>query len=104
MLAPSCVAAPPPGPARFGVGIDTSRYGHYACFLRDDLLPAADELTFAESAHGYDQFRQRLARLAAGQPAVTFVIRLDAAGRYADNLLHFLGQLDPASGHPGRAI
>ena len=27
--------------ARVGVGIDTSRYGHYAAFLRDDLQPAA---------------------------------------------------------------
>jgi transposase len=89
---------------RFGVGIDTSRYGHYACFLRDDLQPAADELTFAESAKGYDLFRQRLAHLAAPHPAVTFVVRLDAAGQYADNLLHFLGQLDASSGHPLRAI
>jgi hypothetical protein len=24
---------------RVGVGIDTSRYGHYAAFLRDDLQP-----------------------------------------------------------------
>ena len=38
-----------PGPAvRIGVGIDTSRYGHYAAFLRDDLQPAAAELQFAE--------------------------------------------------------
>jgi transposase len=97
--------APPATPSvRFGVGIDTSRYGHYACFLRDDLLPAADELAFAESALGYDQFRQRLAHIAARHPAVTFVIRLDAAGQYADNLLHFLPQLDGASAHPNRAV
>jgi transposase len=89
---------------RFGVGIDTSRYGHYACFLRDDLQPAADELAFAESAQGYDLFRQRLAQLAARHPAVTFVVRLDAAGQYADNLLHFLPQLDRASGQPSRAL
>ena len=50
---------------RFGVGIDTSRYGHYAAFLRDDLQPAAAELAFAESAAGYAQLRQRLADLAA---------------------------------------
>ncbi|MFO0964972.1 MAG: hypothetical protein U0793_05190 [Gemmataceae bacterium] len=25
---------------RIGVGIDTSRYGHYAVFLRDNLEPA----------------------------------------------------------------
>jgi transposase len=107
MPAPSCVVAPPANPpaaARVGVGIDTSRYGHYAVFLHDDLLPAADELAFAESAAGYELFRQRLVRLAAGHPAVTFVIRLDAAGQYADNLLHFLPQLDGASGHPTRAL
>ncbi len=31
----------------------TSRYGHYAAFLRDDLPPAAAELPFPESAAGY---------------------------------------------------
>src|SRR5262245_28581231 len=86
MLAPSSVLAPA---ARFGVGIDASRYGHYACFLRDDLQVAADELAFAESAAGYELFRQRLLGIAAGHPAVHFVIRLDAAGQYADNLWHF---------------
>ena len=107
MLASSSVVAPPANPAvaaRFGVGIDTSRYGHYACFLRDDLQPADDELAFAESADGYDLFRQRLACIAARHPAVTFVVRLDAAGPYADNLLHFLPQLDRASGQPVRCI
>ena len=29
-----------------GVGIDTSRYGHYAAFLSDDLQPAAADLQF----------------------------------------------------------
>jgi transposase len=111
MLAPH--ALDPSGPpsassatsaVRFGVGIDTSRYGHYACFLRDDLQPAADELAFAESAKGYELFRQRLANLAARYPAVTLVVRLDAAGQYAENLLHFLPQLDSSSAHPTRAI
>src|SRR5260221_6057157 len=107
MPAPASVAAPPLHPVaavRFGVGIDTSRYGHHACFLRDDLQPAAAELAFAESAAGYEQFRQRLLGIAAVHPAVHFVIRLDAAGQYADNLLHFLPQLDGASGPPTRAI
>jgi len=99
-------AAQPAGcpAARFGVGIDTSRYGHHACFLRDDLQAAAAELSFPESAAGYEQFRQRLLGIAAGHPAACFVIRLDAAGQYADNLLHFLGQLDGTSGQPHRAI
>jgi transposase len=107
MPAPSSLAAPPANLAaavRFGVGIDTSRYGHHACFLRDDLQAAADELAFAESSAGYQLFRQRLVHIAAAHPAVSFVIRLDAAGQYADNLLHFLEQLDGASGQPTRAI
>ena len=88
-----------PAPTRVGVGIDTSRYGHYAAFLRDDLQPAAPELAFAESAAGYAQLRQRLELIARRHPAVTFHVRLDAAGQYADNLLHFLYQLadEPAS-------
>ena len=76
-----------------GVGIDTSRYGHYAAFLTDDLQPAAAELAFAESADGYAQLRQRLEFIARRHPAVTFIVRLDAAGQYADNPLHFLHQL-----------
>jgi transposase len=79
---------------RFGVGIDTSRYGHYAAFLRDDLQPAADELQFAESAQGYGQLRQRLNRIAEHHGPVHFVVRLDVAGQYADNLLHFLHALN----------
>src|SRR5262245_1153946 len=80
----------PPAPRRFGVGIDTSRYGHYAAFLRDDLQPAAKELQFAESAAGYGQLRQRLEPIARRHGSCLFLVRLDAAGQYADNLLHFL--------------
>jgi len=76
-----------------GVGIDTSRYGHYAAFLKDKLQPAAAELQFAESAAGYTLLRKRLERIAQSHPAVHFLVRLDAAGQYADNLLHFLHQL-----------
>ena len=83
-------------PRAFGVGIDVSRYGHYAAFLRDDLQPAADELAFAESAHGYEQFRARLeliVRRHGGNGAARFLIRVDVAGQYADNLIHFLQSL-----------
>jgi transposase len=83
-------APAPQAPRRFGVGIDTSRYGHYAAFLRDDLQPAAEELSFPESAAGYTRFRQRLEHIAQRHGPVQFVVRLDAAGPYADNLLHFL--------------
>jgi transposase len=79
---------------RIGVGIDTARYGHYAAFLRADLQPAAAELPFPESAAGYDLLCQRLQLIAQRHGgAVHFVIRLDAAGQYADNLLHFLHNL-----------
>ena len=90
---------------RIGVGIDTSRYGHYAAFLRDDLAPAADELSFVESADGYDKFRQRLLLLAARHPAASFSIRVDVAGLYADNLLNFLHHLaDPSGPLAGRDV
>jgi transposase len=85
-------SAPPVG-RPCGVGIDTSRYGHYAAFLRDDLQPAAAELPFAESAAGYHQLRHRLERIAHRDGPVHFVVRLDAAGQYADNLRHFLQTL-----------
>src|SRR5262249_48428542 len=82
-----------PTSVRIGVGIDTSRYGHYAVFLRDDLQTAAAHLAFAESGSGYAQLRARLAQIAQRHPAVAFHIRLDGAGQYADNLLHFLQEL-----------
>ncbi len=94
-------ASAPPSPRRCGVGIDTSRYGHYAAFLKDDLQRAADELAFPESAAGYDQLRQRLQRIAQRHGPVHFVVRLDAAGQYADNLLHFLHQLGRADAGAG---
>jgi transposase len=84
---------------RIGVGIDTSRYGHYAAFLGADLQPAVAELQFPESAKGYASFRQRLAQIAQRQGDVHFVIRLDAAGQYGDNLLHFLHTLASPGSH-----
>jgi transposase len=77
-------------PRRIGVGIDTSRYGHYAAFLRDDLQPADAELSFAESGPGYQSLRDRLERIARRDTPCVFVIRVDAAGQYADNLLAYL--------------
>jgi transposase len=91
----------PQSPRCFGVGIDTSRYGHYAVFLRDDLQPAAVELSFAESAAGYARFRQCLETIAGRHGPVHFLVRVDAAGQYADNLIHFLhglgGHADPGT-------
>src|SRR5262245_45868223 len=85
-------------PRRIGVGIDTSRYGHYAAFLRDDWQPAAAELTFAESAEGYTALRQGLEHIAQRDGPCTLLGRLEAAGQYADNLLHFLHSLAQADG------
>ena len=81
-------------PIRMGVGIDASRYGHQAAFLRADLQPAAAELYFAESAAGYAQLRARLEQIVTRSAGIVqFTLRLDAAGQYADNLLHFLQTL-----------
>lgn len=76
-----------------GVGIDTSRYGHYAAFLDARLDTAAADLEVVESAAGYAKLQQRLADLAGKHPRVHFRIRIDAAGLYADNLLAFLDAL-----------
>src|SRR5215204_6653735 len=94
---------PRSGPARqspagppvvdIGVGIDTSRYGHYAAFLTADLQTAAADLEVPESAAGYARLRQRLVDLVARHGRVHFHVRLDAAGLYADNLLAWLGGL-----------
>ena len=81
-----------------GVGIDTSRYGHYAAFVRHDLQQAAGELQFVESATGYARFRARLQEIVERHGNVHFFIRLDAAGQYADNLLHFLHGLASSFG------
>jgi transposase len=78
---------------RIGVGLDTSRYGHYAAFLRDDLQQAAGELQFVESAAGYAQLRTRFEQIVSKLGTVHFAVRLDVAGQYADNLLHFLHTL-----------
>jgi transposase len=77
-----------------GAGFDTSRYGHYAAFLRADLEPAAADLMVVESALGYRQLRQRLDAIAAKHDGhVHFHMRIDVAGCYADNLLAFLHAL-----------
>jgi transposase len=66
-----------------------------------DLNAAAAELQFVESAAGYAQLRQRFEQIAAKLGNVHFRVRLDAAGQYADNLLHFLRCLADASGGVG---
>jgi transposase len=80
-------------PTDIGVGIDTSRYGHYAAFLDADLQQAAPELEVAESAAGYAKLRQRFTDLVAKHRCVCFQVRIDVAGAYADNLLAWLHEL-----------
>src|SRR5262249_31059827 len=91
--APGDASPPTAAPTAVGVGIDTSRYGHHATFLRPDLQPAAPDLDFAESAQGYQQLRERLDALAQRRGAVHFHFRLDVAGAYADTLPAFLHRL-----------
>ena len=50
-------------------------------------------MAFAESAAGYALLRQRLQHIVDRQGPLAFIVRLDVAGPYADNLLHFLHQL-----------
>jgi transposase len=97
---PSAHQRPATAPATpIGVGIDTSRYGHYAAFLGPDLQTAAPDLEVLESAAGYARLRQRLVDLVARHGRIHFHVRLDAAGLYADNLLAWLGglQIDHAT-------
>ncbi len=76
-----------------GVGIDTARYGHHACFLRPDRQPAAPSLPFRESHDGYQALRERLDTLHRRHPEAHFHVHLDAAGQYAANLERFLRSL-----------
>jgi transposase len=94
MLSRSGSARQSPAATPIGVGIDTSRYGHYAAFLDADLQTAGADLEVIESAAGYARLRQRLLDLVARFGSVHFHVRLDAAGLYADNLLAWLGALD----------
>jgi transposase len=93
MLPRSGSARQSPAATPIGVGIDTSRYGHYVAFLDANFQTAAADLEVLESAAGYARLRQRLIDLVAKHGPVHFHVRLDAAGLYADNLLAWLGGL-----------
>jgi transposase len=77
-----------------GVGIDTSRYGHYAAFLDADLHQAAAELEVVESAAGYAKLRDRFSYLVNKHGRIQYYVRVDVAGAYADNLLAWLHELN----------
>jgi transposase len=91
---PTTLADASMSPTDIGVGIDTSRYGHYAAFFGQDLQQAAAELEVTESAAGYGKLRQRFLDLVRKHGRVRFLVRLDAAGLYADNLLAWLDNLN----------
>lgn len=74
----------------FGVGIDTARYGHHASFLDEEKRTAAKALHFKEDREGYGRLLSVLQKLRAKATNVTIYIRIDAAGQYADNLIHWL--------------
>lgn len=99
MLPRPAAARQTPVPVPIGVGIDTSRYGHHAAFLDEQLQTAAANLDVVESAAGYALLRQRLIDLVARHGRVHFHVRLDAAGLYADNLQTWLAwlQIDRAT-------
>jgi transposase len=77
-------------PVSIGVGFDTARYGHHVSFLRSDLQPAAKAFTFTESPDGYADLGLALEQLQNKYGSVHLMIRIDAAGQYADNLERFL--------------
>jgi transposase len=90
----------------FGVGFDTSRYGHHVTFLRQDLQLACPPFEFLESRLGYDRLLDQFRHLAGRFPSAHFHIRLDVAGQYATNLETFLRGLSYAKtisvGQPAR--
>ena len=77
-----------------GVGIDTARYGHHVSFLDQDKRIAAKPFHFAENASGYRRLENVLQRLLCKHPGVRLLLRIDAAGQYAENLLQWLHRLE----------
>lgn len=73
-----------------GIGVDTARYGHHVSFLDDEKRTAARSFHFKEDNQGYQQFRKAVEKLRAKHPDAKFSVRIDAAGRYADNFIHWL--------------
>jgi hypothetical protein len=73
---------------RIGVGIGTSRYGHYAAFLRVDLQPAS-----ASYSSSNPPTAMRNCARVWSRSLPHFAVRLDVANQYADNLLNFLHTL-----------
>lgn len=77
-----------------GVGIDTARYGHHVSFLDQHKRTAAKPFHFAENASGYRTLEKVLQGLLAKHPGTKLLLRVDAAGQYAENLLQWLHRLE----------
>lgn len=78
----------------FGIGIDTARFGHHVSFLDQEKRTAAKPFHFKEDAQGYQKLRKAIDSLREKSQDTVLFVRLDVAGRYADNLLHWLYGLD----------
>jgi transposase len=77
-----------------GLGIDTARYGHHVSALDQDKRTAFKAFHFPENAEGYQRLDRALRKLAEKYPGVVLHVRIDAAGQYAENLIHWLHDSD----------
>lgn len=96
---------------RLAVGIDVARYGHHATLLKLDaqsglIDEAAPKFRFEESRSGFNKLATALERLHQRYPQTTLNVRLDVAGQYGANLVHFLRALplplEISIGNPAR--
>ena len=77
--------------SHFGIGIDTARYGHHVSFMDENKRTASKAFHFEEHDKGYQKLLKALEALAAKSSSnYHFNIRIDAAGQYADNFIHWL--------------
>lgn len=79
-------------PKHIGIGIDTARYGHHVSFMDDQKRQAAKPFHFTEDAKGYGTLHAAIEQLCQKNPGCVLHIQVDAAGQYAENLLHWLSQ------------
>lgn len=86
--------------AHIGIGIDTARYGHHVSFLDVQKRTAHPVFHFRESQEGYRQLRQAVKKLRKKNPDAQLHVRIDGAGQYAENLLHWLHRCEPLQDGP----
>ena len=77
--------------SHFGIGFDTARYGHHVSYMNENKRTATKAFHFEENDQGYQKLLNALLALAAKSSNNYHLnIRIDAAGQYADNLIHWL--------------